>query len=422
MQGKVPDSTVFCCASPPKTDGQVFEAAVVAPHQDFWFQAALQRLGTTRNLSGKLHFSTRRGRDGDTLDYAAVQGLERMLRVKTRLETVSAGRYGVSGGSSLGCAGETVFETALATAVESTMDIELQEGHEFGAIGELGVSPGADDSAHATSDDFKGIFELHEVNESDLSKAEAAVAAATAGESEGEGNIRLFEVLESDFPPLPNSSHSLNSRLGSMSYACARRVACCVAAAPAHVCLGSSSPAVSVAVAHAHASILHGVRNSSGTARLMLVQRSTSYCLVNSWSDTVRVQGPTGTKRVKGGGSGPAEDLRPVSEVEAGGKFSAGRPCTEAGCRFTSREATRHRNQANQGGCGPHRAPTPPGPHQKQKLAKFGHTRMAKCQLTLAKCGIGQIRFGQMRPNKDGQIRSSRYERLDGSCYDVCGC
>ena len=46
---------------------------------------------------------------------------------------------------------------------------------------------------------------------------------------------------------------------------------------------------------------------------------------LNSWSDTVRLQGPTGRKRVKGGVSGPAEDLRPVSEVEAGVNFrSAG--------------------------------------------------------------------------------------------------
>ena len=68
------------------------------------------------------------------------------------------------------------------------------------------------------------------------------------------------------------------------------------------------------------------------------------------------------------------------------------------------------------------RAPTPSGPPPlqaptknkighlakfgQQKLAKFGQTRMAKCgHLTLAKCGIDQIRFGQMRPNKDGQIR-----------------
>ena len=35
----------------------------------------------------------------------------------------------------------------------------------------------------------------------------------------------------------------------------------------------------------------------------------------------------------------------------------------------------------------------------QQKLAKFGQIRLTKCgQLTLAKYGIGQIRFGQMRP------------------------
>ena len=49
-----------------------------------------------------------------------------MLRVKTRLETVSAGRHGVSGGSSLGCAGETLFETAHATAGESMSLVRLE--------------------------------------------------------------------------------------------------------------------------------------------------------------------------------------------------------------------------------------------------------------------------------------------------------
>ena len=57
----------------------------------------------------------------------------------------------------------------------------------------------------------------------------------------------------------------------------------------------------------------------------------------------------------------------------------------------------------------PLRAPTTRPAHhltKNKKLAKFGQIRLAKCgQLTLAKCGIGQIRFGQMRPNKDGQIR-----------------
>ena len=63
----------------------------------------------------------------------------------------------------------------------------------------------------------------------------------------------------------------------------------------------------------------------------------------NSWSDTVRVQGPTGTRRVKGGVSGPAEDLRPVSEVEARVNFRPAGRCTGAGCRFHSQEATRRR-------------------------------------------------------------------------------
>ena len=41
----------------------------------------------------------------------------------------------------------------------------------------------------------------------------------------------------------------------------------------------------------------------------------------NSWSDTGRVQGPTVRRCTKGGVSGPAEDLRPVSEVEVGVNF-----------------------------------------------------------------------------------------------------
>ena len=84
-----------------------------------------------------------------------------------------------------------------------------------------------------------------------------------------------------------------------MSSACARRFSCSAAAASARVCPGSSSLAVSAAVARA---TLHDA------------------CF-NSWSDTVRVKGPTGTRRVKGGVSSPAEDLRPVSEVEAGANF-----------------------------------------------------------------------------------------------------
>ena len=41
----------------------------------------------------------------------------------------------------------------------------------------------------------------------------------------------------------------------------------------------------------------------------------------NSWSDTVHACGPSGVLCTKGGVSGPTEDLRPVSEVEAGVNF-----------------------------------------------------------------------------------------------------
>ena len=80
----------------------------------------------------------------------------------------------------------------------------------------------------------------------------------------------------------------------------------------------------------------------------------------NSWSDTGRVTGPTGRRCTKGGVSGPAEDLRPVSEVEAGVNFRPAGGVRGQVCRFTSQEATRHRNQACQGGCG-HTFPPPGG-------------------------------------------------------------
>ena len=66
-------------------------------------------------------------------------------------------------------------------------------------------------------------------------------------------------------------------------------------------CSAPSSSAVGLCM-HAHGSLVHDACS-------------------NSWSDTVRSQGPTGRRCTKGGVSGPAEDLRPVSEVEAGVNF-----------------------------------------------------------------------------------------------------
>ena len=64
-----------------------------------------------------------------------------------------------------------------------------------------------------------------------------------------------------------------------------------------------------VAVKHEHA------RNSVVSGGLLPVQKSTSYNLEEGR------QGPTWRTGSKGGVSGPAEDLRPVSEVEAGVNF-----------------------------------------------------------------------------------------------------
>ena len=82
----------------------------------------------------------------------------------------------------------------------------------------------------------------------------------------------------------------------------------CVACARAPAVLGvstsaspfASAPASFALVAHAQSTPVHGAHNS--------------------W-DTGRVQGPTGRRCAKGGVSGPPEDLRPVSEVEAGVNF-----------------------------------------------------------------------------------------------------
>ena len=107
----------------------------------------------------------------------------------------------------------------------------------------------------------------------------------------------------------------------------------------------AAAPASLAVVAHARSTPMHVAHNSGGTGGLLPVQRSTSYCLGNLWSDTGRVQGATGRRSTKGGVSRRAEDLRPVSEVEAGLKIS-GRPAVY-GRRLEVHfpEATRHRYQ-----------------------------------------------------------------------------
>ena len=98
----------------------------------------------------------------------------------------------------------------------------------------------------------------------------SASVNATAGESEG--IIGLRERCGSlSFSAFSCHGLSTSARARAFSVACA--------VAPAGVCLGSSSSAMSAAVVHAHASTLHFARNSGGTGGLLPVQRSTSHCL-----------------------------------------------------------------------------------------------------------------------------------------------
>ena len=162
------------------------------------------------------------------------------------------------------------------------------------------------------------------------------VLHATADESEGKIGLREVIVSGSSFSMPINSSNS------SMDVAC-------VGPASAVVALSATASSSSCPLASCVAGAVHARRTVTSMHAL------TAH---NSWSDTGRVQGPTGRRCTKGGVSVPAEDLR----LRGGGrgKFSAGRPGAGAGCRFTSQEATRHWNQASQGGCG-HTFPPPGG-------------------------------------------------------------
>ena len=122
-------------------------------------------------------------------------------------------------------------------------------------------------------------------------------AHATAGVSVGIiGSSRDFVTCASSFNSSCGSSRACMSYLDAVLAAPARAPAASAAARRS----APSSSAVGLCM-HAHGSLVHDACS-------------------NSWSDTVR-KGPTGRRCTKGGVSGPAEDLRPVSEVEAGVNF-----------------------------------------------------------------------------------------------------
>ena len=222
-----------------------------------------------------LHFATQ------------VKSLELMLRVRDRV----ADR---KGGSPSRCEREgavaSVFETEFCVS-EGIDDVRLVSGATAGECGidglleesESGFSKILAESARSTACE-SGIVGFLQESESDFLKnlAGSAVSrsaaaghrgalrrsglAAHATASESDRIIGMLEVTESDFPSL---SYSVNSCLGLSTSACARasRVAAASAGAAARVCAVSSSSAVS-AVAHAHASTLHGAHTVRGRTRL----------------------------------------------------------------------------------------------------------------------------------------------------------
>ena len=146
----------------------------------------------------------------------------------------------------------------------------------------------ATDATAGDSERINGLLEVPQLAE--VGSAAETAAHATAGDSEGLMGQRVSQSS------LRMPIKSLNSSGCVGAVACAR-----LPAVPGVSATASSSafpPASLAVVAHARSTPVHVAHNS--------------------WSDTVRVQGPRGRKWVKEGVSGPAEDVRPVSEVEAG--------------------------------------------------------------------------------------------------------
>ena len=188
----------------------------------------------------------------------------------------------------------------------------------------LRVVSGRAQTAHANAGKSKGIIGLLESDFSKNRAGNSTVVKSVAGHAspsslhatagERSGVIGLLEVIESDFPSLSNS---VNSCLVLSTSACARVCRAARAVASACVCLVASSSAESAAVAHAHATTLYDACNSG---ELVV------FCQCRGPPATVWVERPTRRKGSKGGVSGLAEDLRLVSEVEAGAN------CRPDGC------------------------------------------------------------------------------------------
>ena len=208
-----------------------------------------------------------------------VLGLERMLRV--RAKTVPASKVVGAGVSVLAdrLDGACLFPRASLGTENTFVDGACAAPCSLPAEDNLGYSEndfvddaesvlgGRDHPAPSTAGESSGISGLLEVSES----------------------VSLLQVL-----PVINS---LNSSLGVDMTACA--FAAAAAALPAVAASRSWSTVARLSdaiVAPAHASPMHRACSAGGTGGFLPVQKSTSYCLRNSWSDTVRAQDKEGQR------------------------------------------------------------------------------------------------------------------------------
>ena len=216
----------------------------------------------------------------------------RVLTLESEVQPISSGRAEnaqfVAGEDDLLC---TVSEIPGFKSVCSAPGDRDVSGEALGSLDLAGEMKGIIGLLEGIESDFSK--NLADITASDSDPVIGATASATAGESER--IIGLRERYESDFPSL-NSSGCLSVD------ACARLPAVPAVSASASLC--ASAPTSFAVVVHARSKPMHVAHNS--------------------WSDTVRVQGPTGARRVKGGVSSPAEDLLPVSELKAGVPFPGG--------------------------------------------------------------------------------------------------
>ena len=286
-----------------------------------------------------------------------VRNLERLLRVKSKIQIRLPGRLldpppvsvpvnqvatvsavPVTAGTNSRIADFPDVDTGVATdtiaggSERVTEMLEVSTGLATDSIAGYEVSRhvGCDAHSHATAGGSERIIELLEVDTCSATDSIAGYEAARHVGGDAESHATAGESV--DIIGL-HGSHSprvlpINSLNSSMDVAC----------------VGTASAVVtSMHALTAHNSWSDTVRNSRCTGGLLPVCKSTSYNL------EVVSQGPTGRRCTKGGVSRPAEDLRPVSEVEAGVNFRpAGRVRGQV-AGFTSWETTRRWFQAKQG-------------------------------------------------------------------------